>query len=188
MCKVCEAGGSGRLSTIDEPGAVPAPLHLHRTTVRPEWVDYNGHMSEWSYLLVMGDSSDALFRYVGIDEAYRAAGCSLFTVETHIRNLLEAAEGDELDSTLQLLGVDAKRVHLAHEIIGPHGRLIATGEQLLLHVDTATGRVRPLPPAVSVRFQQITDAHAALPRPGWVGQVMTLPAGTTARQAKGAVG
>jgi len=71
----------------DDPAAapVPAPLRLHRTTVEAAWVDYNGHMSEWCYLLVMGDSSDAFFRYVGIDDDYRASGASLFTVETHIR-------------------------------------------------------------------------------------------------------
>ena len=50
----------------DDPGAAPVqvPLRLYETTVGPQWVDYNGHMSEWCYLLVMGDSSDAFFRYI----------------------------------------------------------------------------------------------------------------------------
>ena len=70
-----------------ESGAeIEAPLHLHRTIARPEWMDYNDHMSESCYLLVFGDSADAFFRFVGIDEAYREA----FGADTYRR-----AFGDE---------------------------------------------------------------------------------------------
>ncbi len=154
---------------------VPAPLLLHCTTVRPEWVDYNGHMSEWCYLLVMGDNSDAFFRYIGIDDDHRASGASLFTVETHIRNLREASEHEDLSLTLRVLGVDAKRVHLVHEIIRPDGGVVATGEQMLVHVDTQAGKVSPLPATLFGRLQHIADAHTVLPWPDWVGHVMRIP-------------
>ena len=111
-------------------GPLPAPLALHRTTVPAAWVDYNGHMSEWCYLLAMGDNSDTFFRFIGIDEGYRESGFSLYTVETHIRNLDEAGLGDDIHSTLRVLGVDAKRVHIAHEVWSDD-RLLATGEQML---------------------------------------------------------
>ena len=133
----------------DDPAAapIPAPLRLYEATVGPQWVDYNGHMSEWCYLLVMGDSSDSFFRYVGIDDAYRAAGHSLYTVETHIRNLAEVSEGARLALTLQVLGSDTKRVHILHEVlaVGPDraDQVIATGEQMLLHVDALAGRTTP---------------------------------------------
>lgn len=163
---------------------VPAPLLLHHTTVKRAWVDYNGHMSEWCYLLVMGDSSDAFFRYVGIEEDYRAAGASLYTVETHIRNLREASEGVELSLTLQVLGIDAKRVHVAHEVIGPDGDVIATGEQMLVHVDARVGKVSPLPAPVLGRLQQVVEAHRVLSWPDWVGHVMRIPvSGTGAAHA-----
>jgi acyl-CoA thioesterase FadM len=29
--------------------------------VRPEWVDYNGHMSEAYYVLIFGDATDAFY-------------------------------------------------------------------------------------------------------------------------------
>jgi acyl-CoA thioesterase FadM len=148
---------------------------VHRAAVPPAWVDYNGHMTEWAYLLVMGDGSDAFFRYFGIDEAYRASGRSLYTVETHIRNLREAAAGEQLDLTLRVLGVDAKRVHIAHEVLHSDGELLATGEQMLLHVDTAAARTSPLPDVLHERLQQIAAAHAALPVPDWVGRVMRIP-------------
>ena len=85
----------------DPSSTIGAPLRLHRTMVRPEWVDYNGHMSESCYLLVFGDSADAFFRFIGIDEAYRAAGRSLYTVETHMHNRREVSEGEPLELTLR---------------------------------------------------------------------------------------
>lgn len=155
---------------------VPAPLELYKATVPAAWVDYNGHMSEWCFLLAMGNSSDAFFRYVGIDEAYRASGGSLFTAETHIRHLRELTEGEELTLGIRVLGVDTKRVHLTHQIQTADGELAATGEQMLLHVDMTAGRVAPLPVTLRDRLQQIAAAHAVLPRPDWVGHVMEIPA------------
>jgi acyl-CoA thioester hydrolase len=155
--------------------ALPAPLALHRTTVPAGWVDYNGHMSEWCYLLAMGDNSDRFFRFIGIDEDYRASGFSLYTVETHIRNLDEAGLGDDLHCTLRVLGVDAKRVHIAHELFSDD-RLLATGEQMLLHVDMSEGRTAPLPDVLHERLVALVEAHSTLPTPDWVGRRIALPA------------
>ena len=71
------------------------PLALHTAQVLPEWVDYNGHAHESSYLRVFGDASDALYAYLGIDDAYLAGG-SYFTVETHLSHLREALLDDQL--------------------------------------------------------------------------------------------
>jgi carnitine 3-dehydrogenase len=158
-----------------DDAVIAAPLRLHETTVSQDWVDYNGHMSESAYLLVFGDSSDAFFRFFGVDEAYRAGGRSLFTAETHLRHLGEARAGDRLRLTLQVLGVDAKRLHIAHEMFGAGDRLLATAEQMLLHVDTGAGRVRPFPAEIGDRLRQIRAAHAALPVPPYVGHVMAIP-------------
>ena len=95
---------------------IDAPLHLHDTDVKPEWVDYNGHMSESCYLLAFGDSADAFFRYIGIDEAYRAAGHSLYTSRRTCTTGARSAEGEPLELTLQVLDLDGKRVHIFHEM------------------------------------------------------------------------
>jgi acyl-CoA thioester hydrolase len=159
------------------PGPIPAPLRLYETDVAAEWADYNGHMSESAYLLVFGDNADAFFRFFGVDEAYRAGGRSLFTAETHLRHLREARTGDRLRLTLQVLGVDAKRLHIVHEMSGAGGQQLATAEQMLLHVDTQAGRVTPFPGEIGGRLRQILDAHAALPVPPYVGHVMAIPGG-----------
>ena len=154
---------------------IPAPLRLHEAMVAPEWADYNGHMSESCYLLVFGDGADAFFRFFGVDEDYRAAGRSLFTAETHLRHLREARVGDRLRLTLQVLGVDAKRLHITAEMLDDSGQVVATGEQLLLHVDTGAGRVAPFPGEIFERLAEIRAAHAALPVPDYVGRVIKIP-------------
>src|SRR6266700_1774216 len=95
---------------------IDAPLALHQSTVPADWLDYNGHMTESCYLLLVGNAADAFFRYVGIDEAYRAAGRSLYTAETHLHHLREAALGDRLGVPLQLLDVGPQSLHLFHTV------------------------------------------------------------------------
>ena len=155
----------------DATAPIPAPLQLHCPTVLPQWVDYNGHMSESCFLLVFGDSSDAFFRFAGIDETYRdAGGHSLYTVQTQIHHIREASEGDRLKLTLQLLDVDDKRVHIFHSMFNAtSGELLATGEQMLVHVEMAAGRAAPMPAWLLGHMQAIHAAHAVLARPAQAG-------------------
>ena len=156
---------------------IPAPLRLHETTVAADWVAYNGHLSAWASLLAFGDNADAFFRYIGVDEDYRTAGRSLYTAETHLRHLHEARLGEQLWLTLQVLGMDTKRLHIAHEMTNAACRTIATAEQLLLHVDTGAGKVDPFPAQIADRLYRIRDAHAGLPVPGYIGRVIRAPGG-----------
>src|SRR6202142_3053663 len=64
----------------DQPGK---PLRLLQTAVRPEWIDYNRHMTDFRYGQVFGDAMDALYRRVGVDESYRATGRMYYSVESH---------------------------------------------------------------------------------------------------------
>lgn len=148
----------------DDAAPIPSPLRLIAPRVCQDWVDYNGHMSESCFLLVFGDQSDAFFRYVGIDEQYRAAGNSLFTVQTMIFNLAEAHLGDQLALSLQLLDCDDRRLHVFHAMHNAAtGTLLATGEQLLVHVDIAAGRSTSMPPDLAERVRAIQAAHSTLP-------------------------
>ncbi|NRF72312.1 thioesterase family protein [Aquincola sp. S2] len=159
----------------DSDATIPAPLRVHQTPVKPEWVDYNKHMSESCYLLVFGDNSDAFFRYVGIDEAYRASGLSFYTVETHIHYLREAMEGEPLRLSYQLLDLDRKRAHVFQAMHhGGSGALLATAEQLLVHVDLHTGRSAPLPGELYERLLAIRAAHALLPTPEQAGHTIGI--------------
>ena len=160
------------------PGApVAAPLALYTATVEPDWVDYNGHMTEWAFLAAFGWASDALFRYVGIDEAYRAGGHSYYTVETHLNHRREASEGERLRITTQVLGSDAKRLHIFHTMYRD-GEQLCTGEQMLVHVDTAAGRSAAVLDGPAAAVAAITAAHAGMPPPPEAGRRMAIGTNT----------
>lgn len=154
---------------------IDAPLRLHQARVRSEWVDYNGHMSESCFLLVFGDSADAFFRFIGIDEGYRAAGRSLYTAQTHLHHRREALEGEPLECSLQLLDHDDRRLHVYHEMTqGDTGVLVAAAEQLLVHVDLAAGRSTPLPDVVLKSVGAVHRAHSALSRSNLIGKPLAI--------------
>ena len=160
----------------DVSAPIAAPLCLHQPRVLPQWVDYNGHMSESCFLLVFGDNSDAYFRYIGIDESYRdVEHKSFYTVQTHIHNIREVAEGQPLRLTLQVLDMDEKRMHIFHGMYhGTEGYLLATCEQMLVHVNMRQGRAAPMPNDVYQRVAAVHLAHSALPRPAQAGQPMGI--------------
>ena len=103
--------GSGRSGWTDptrvavtEPGSgtpIEAPLRLHDRPSLAEWMDYNGHMSESCYLLAFGDSADAFFRFIGIDEDVPRGRALALHVGDPPPSPAEAAEGEPLEMTLQ---------------------------------------------------------------------------------------
>ncbi len=142
------------------------PLRLFEARVRPEWLDYNGHMTESRYLYVFGLASDTLFRSVGVDEHYRARARMFFSVETHLTHQAEALVNEPFYVTAQLLSVDDKRLRVFYRLQRESdGKLLATGEQMYLHVDTAIRHSCAIDAAVRTQLDQLVAAHAQLPSP-----------------------
>lgn len=149
-------------------GSLPA----YRCTVLPEWIDYNGHMSEAFYVLVFGYATDQVMDELGMDKLYRQeTQSSLYTVEAHVRYLLETGLGAELTVTTAVAGAGPKKLHLAHEMRSG-GQLVGTEEILALHVNQLTGRSEAFPQSIT---DNITRArHASGHRtPEWVGRKVT---------------
>jgi carnitine 3-dehydrogenase len=167
------AGGANQAAGASR---TEVPLRLVETQVRPEWVDYNGHMTDSRYLQVFGDATDALFRQVGVDDSYRKSDRAMYTVETHVSHLAEAKVLDELYVTTQLLSVDDKRVHLFHHLRRTRDDVtVATGEQIYLHVSTAAGKASPMDNQVHSKLDAIRATHARLPIPAQKGRHVGAP-------------
>ncbi|MEY9770220.1 thioesterase family protein [Sinorhizobium fredii] len=113
-------------------------LKLWEGSVLPEWLDYNGHMTEHRYLHIFSDSSDALYAELGVDFE-RAAEGTYYTLETHLRHLAETHVGARLRTETEILGYDDKRLHLFHRLFDAGGKLLATAEHLALHVARSKG-------------------------------------------------
>ncbi len=147
------------------------PIRMHETIVQPDWTDYNNHMNEARYLQVFCDSTDAFLPMIGVDQDYVAGGNSYYTVETHIRHLQEVAGLEPLYVMSQLVGYDEKRIHMFQWI--HHGRtneVLATGEQMFLHVDAKASRACSARPEVLGKLGEIWQGHQHLERPEGAGR------------------
>jgi acyl-CoA thioester hydrolase len=153
-----------------------APLDIHRSTVLPEWVDWNGHMNVAFYVLAFDQASGAFMRNMGLGRPYVDGKHGMtFVLETHVTYDREMKGGAQMRFTTQLLERDAKRVHLFHEMYhAAEGYLAATNETIVMNIDYASRRSAPWPMQAGERLEAIWQAHRSLPRPAKVGRVMGL--------------
>ncbi|MCV2870545.1 carnitine 3-dehydrogenase [Defluviimonas sp. WL0002] len=159
-----------RAAFHDEVAAVSdAPLVVANMQVLPGWIDYNGHMTEAKYLHAATETSDAFLRLIGAGMDYVAGGHSYYTAETHIMHLGEAKLGDRLTGSFQVLSMDEKRLH-AMIRVQRGDTVVATLEQMFLHVDMKAGKACPAAPEVLEKLRPIAKAHEALPRPEAAGR------------------
>ena len=156
---------------------MPTALTTYRTAILPEWVDYNGHLRDAFYLLIFSYATDALMDRIGLDAQGReATGHTLYTLECHLNYLDEVKLGAEVEVRTQLLGHDAKRLHIHHSLHYPGATAeLAASEQMLMNIDSKAGRSTPFDGQVLVRVQALGEADRALARPAWVGRVIGLP-------------
>jgi carnitine 3-dehydrogenase len=167
--------GAAGAAAMGDGEVLAQPLRLRVARILAEWVDYNGHAHESSYLRLFGDASDELYRYLGIDDDYLAASGSYFTVETHLSHLREATAGERVVVATQLLDHDAKRLHVFHTLHRvDDDEPLATAEQMMLHVAAATHRAGPARADVLARVERIAAAHALLPRPERAGRAIGM--------------
>ncbi|MBA2573879.1 MAG: thioesterase family protein [Nocardioidaceae bacterium] len=148
----------------------PTPFSAYRTQVRVEWLDYNGHMHDASYAIVLSDANEEVFAALGLSVDYRAtAGASFYTVECHIRYLAECSLGQGLSASTIMVAADERKLRLYTELLHEDGRTAATGDSLYLHVDTALGATTAMPSDRHDCVQDMLCAHAGLPRPAHLG-------------------
>ena len=157
---------------------------LHREGVRPEWVDYNGHMNVAYYVLIFDHATDAALDQLDVGEAYRRrAGCSVFVGEMHVTYRQEVMEGDELTVATRLLASDDRRLVLFHEMSCPRfATPVAGNEVLCVHVDLATRRAAPWPASATETLARALASQARLPPPKQAGRSIRLVAQSSPRE------
>jgi acyl-CoA thioester hydrolase len=146
-------------------------------TVPVTWIDYNGHMMDAWYFVAFTEATEALLDYVGLGSAYRAqSGNGIYTVESHVCFLASVRAGDGLRYSSQVLGCDAKRLHVFHRImLASSGAVAATNELMFLHIDLSSERVTPIPADYAGAVSALAAEHALLPVPDVVGRRITMP-------------
>ena len=144
-------------------------LKIYSTAIAPEWIDYNGHLRDAYYGLILSYACDALMDQVGLDAAYRrATTCTLYTLEQHMHFLHEVKQFDQLDILVRVMAVDRKRIHAAFDFYCVrYTDPVALGEMMLLHVRQDPGPASvPFPPAIMSALEALVSSTAAVEAPG----------------------
>jgi acyl-CoA thioesterase FadM len=77
------------------------------------WIDYNGHLRDAYYGLVLSYATDDVMDQPGARRRLpRATHCTLYTLELHLHYLHEVKASDELSVESLVLDCDRKRIHL----------------------------------------------------------------------------
>ncbi|MEQ8664133.1 MAG: thioesterase family protein [Rhodospirillales bacterium] len=144
-------------------------LKLHAEPVQDTWLDAYGHLNEGYYLVAFSNATWPLQAHFGVGTDYfDETGCALYTVESHIRYLQEVRAPAMLEIESLILGVEPKKLHIAH-VMTVDSTERATFECLLLHFDTRAGGVTPMPDDVVAGL----EAAAVAALPDWSGRAVS---------------
>lgn len=137
-------------------GDISAPIVTINRIVPVDWTDYNGHMNESRYGQVFSDAADRVMALIGADSVYIEAGNSYFTVDTHTRFIKECCQGDHIINSSKIVLFEGKKLKLFHELKSEEGELLASCEQLMIHVNLTT---RKSTPPVGVVAERVSEFY-----------------------------
>lgn len=159
-----------------EPLNLEAPFDVFRGTVLNAWTDWNGHMNVGYYVVAFDHATGQIFNNLGLPYEYTSNRLGMyFVLEAHVNYVSEMKEGEDFRVESRILDKDRKRVHLFHTMFAADdGRLVATNELMLMHIDYATRRSSPWPEWAMGRIEAMAAAHAPLTRPEQKGNVIGI--------------
>jgi len=152
-------------------------LFTATATVKPEWIDYNGHMNMGYYLVAFDQiATDGFYDYLGIGvEHEQSVGKSTFSLAANIDFIGELMEGDPLRFTTQLVDFDHKRLHFFHCLYhGEKGYLAAINENLGMYIDMDTRRSTTFSDSQMARFQQELELGRQFGSPEGLGRKLGI--------------
>jgi acyl-CoA thioester hydrolase len=149
------------------------PDIIHHGTVKPDWVDYNGHMGDYAYTIVFSETLHAFMEAIGLDTARRReTGCTLRVSELRIAFLREFHEDDAYEVRSGILDRQPQSLRLFGRMIDAESGLdAALADQLLIYVnekDPGLGQACDIPEAIGLTIDQLRDKDAGAPLVPWL--------------------
>ncbi|MFK7868955.1 MAG: thioesterase family protein [Roseobacter sp.] len=138
--------------------------------VRPEWIDFNGHLNMAYYNVLFDHCADEVHEQLGFGPDYQKTGFTTYTAEFHLCYLRELYVNAPVTVTLHLVDYDEKRLHTYQEIHHADGWVAATGEAMTLHIDQSGPKVAPMPENILSRVAAMFAAHQEIPKPDRLGR------------------
>jgi carnitine 3-dehydrogenase len=148
-----------RLRSSRDDRREKGPIRSVERVIPIDWTDYNGHMNESRYGQIFSDAADTVMTMIGADEAYVDRGLSYFTVDTHTTFIDECHAGDAVQVHTYILLAEGKKLRLFHQMRRGDD-IVATCNQLLIHVSLETRRSCEPAPAVAEKLAALV-AHMA---------------------------
>ncbi|WP_101068435.1 carnitine 3-dehydrogenase [Roseovarius salinarum] len=143
-----------------QPEGDAAPMVTQARTVPVDWTDMNGHMNEGRYGQIFSDAAEVIMAHVGVDDDYVAGGMSYFTVETDIKYLSETHAGERVTVETRVTQGEGKKLRCFHEMKrASDGEVMATCDQMMLHVSLETRRTCVPPGHVADRVAALAQLH-----------------------------
>lgn len=170
-----QGNASGRLinthqRTIRQLPKAANPLVTQDRVVPVDWTDLNGHMNEGRYGQLFSDAAEEVIAYVSADEAaplagtsedYAARGFNYFTVETTTKYLAETHAGERIVVHTRITEGRGKKLRCLHEMKrASDGEVMATCDQLMLHVSLETRRTCEPSEEVLKKVEALAALHA----------------------------
>ncbi|MDF1729684.1 MAG: thioesterase family protein, partial [Sulfitobacter sp.] len=147
------------------------PFRSAPMTVKPEWIDFNGHLNMAYYNVLFDQSVDEVYPHLGFGYDYmKTTGCTTYVAEFHICYLRELHEGDRVTATFHIVDFDEKRFHSYAELWHEEGWCAATAEGLTLHVDQSGPKVAHMPQAIQDALAAYQQAQTTQPDPTRIGR------------------
>jgi len=151
------------------------PIFLE-TSIREEWIDFNGHMNMAYYVLLFDQALTNFLESHDLGLAYvRDSGKSLFALENHVTYQHELKQGDPIRVHFQLLDVDSKFIHYFMRLF--HRDMTtasATMEQISLHVNMANRMPARFGEKDMARLLDTLDRHREIGRPREMGRSIAI--------------
>jgi acyl-CoA thioester hydrolase len=149
------------------------PTVIYSTEIKPEWLDYNGHMNVAYYVLVFDLAFEDLLLSLGLgEEVAKTTGISEMVLESHITYDQEVSLGQEVEIRMQLIDYDHKRMHLYSEMYvkGSSGYLASTLEQISMCVDLNERKAISFPKEVMAKIKTLSQQQSDLECPDNIGR------------------
>ncbi|WP_022729734.1 thioesterase family protein [Fodinicurvata sediminis] len=142
-----------------------APLCIVHPKLQESWIDWNGHLSDGYYAVVMIESTDKALACFGVTPDYPArTGRSVYTGEIKLRYLAEVKLDDALRIETYVGHHDEKRVTLHHQLYREDQNVLAAEmEVLCLSVDLAGPKVCPFEQPVMQEITSCAGKHGLSP-------------------------
>jgi len=149
-------------------------IQLGERQVSAKWVNAAGHMRAAQYVVLFEEAIGRFLADIGCSDADIARlGAAPVLAEMHVTYGRELKAGDNVAVTLQLLGLDARAVHMLLRMTERAGAAAAaTVELMILNLGLASRKLEPWSASQLATLAAIAENHADLPRPPEAGRAI----------------